>query len=54
MSAEILESGPADIALLAGGGGVFDVKVDGELVFSKQASNRFPDPGEIASLINDE
>ncbi len=51
MSAEILDSGPAEISLVAGGGGIFDVKLDGELIFSKAASARFPEPGEIAALI---
>lgn len=51
MSAEILDSGLAEISLVAGGGGIFDVKLDGELIFSKAASARFPEPGEIAALI---
>ena len=52
MSAEILDSGPAEISLVAGGGGIFDVKLDGELIFSKGASKRFPESGEIAALID--
>jgi selenoprotein W-related protein len=51
VSEEILDSGPAEISLVAGGGGIFDVKLDGELIFSKAASERFPEPGEIAALI---
>lgn len=34
-----------------GGGGVFDVVVEGEMIFSKHDSGRFPDPGEIVSLL---
>jgi hypothetical protein len=30
---------------------VFDVKVDGVLVFSKHALGRFPEPGEVVGLI---
>jgi len=30
---------------------VFEVSVDGELIFSKRSLNRFPDDGEIVGLI---
>jgi selT/selW/selH-like putative selenoprotein len=30
-----------------GGAGVFDVRVDGRLVFSKHEAGRFPEPEEI-------
>jgi hypothetical protein len=30
----------------------FDVVADGELVFSKQAEGRWPDDGEVLSLVN--
>jgi selT/selW/selH-like putative selenoprotein len=33
--------------LIASGGGVFEVVVDDELVFSKKARNRFPEDDEI-------
>jgi selT/selW/selH-like putative selenoprotein len=36
---------------IKGQGGVFDVVVDGTLVFSKHKEFRFPDPGEIAKLV---
>jgi selT/selW/selH-like putative selenoprotein len=32
------------------GGGVFEVELDGELIFSKKKLNRFPDDGEILKL----
>lgn len=51
MSAEIGHHDSAQIELLAGGGGVFDVRVDGNLIFSKHDQGRFPEPGEIAKLI---
>ncbi|MBN1552923.1 Rdx family protein [bacterium] len=34
-----------------GGGGIFDVVVDGEKIFSKFDAWRFPEPGEIVKLI---
>ena len=33
--------------LLKGRGGVFDVVIDGHLVFSKKQVGRFPEPGEV-------
>jgi len=37
--------------LIAGDGGVFEVRVDGELVFDKAQTGRFPKPGEVAALV---
>ncbi len=37
--------------LHAGDRGVFEVLVDGELVFSKLATGRFPARGEVAALV---
>ena len=37
--------------LIASGGGVFEIKRDGTLIFSKKALGRFPEEGEIAKLI---
>jgi selenoprotein W-related protein len=34
-----------------GAGGIFDVEVDGEMVYSKHQTGRFPEPGEITGLI---
>lgn len=51
MSAEIGHHDGAQIHLVTGGGGVFDVRVDGSLLFSKHKLGRFPEPGEIARLI---
>ncbi|MBQ14620.1 MAG: Rdx family protein [Gammaproteobacteria bacterium] len=51
MSAEIESVTGIKPELIAGGGGIFDVKSDGELLFSKFDSGRFPDAGEIATLI---
>ena len=51
MSAEIKEFTDAEVKLIAGGGGVFDVRCDGKLVFSKFEKKRFPDIGEMADLL---
>jgi len=37
--------------LIAGSGGVFEVVIDGQKIFSKAAIGRFPDDGEIVRLI---
>ncbi len=39
-------------ALVEGSNGVFEVTVDGKLVFSKKATHRFPDEGEVVRLIS--
>jgi selenoprotein W-related protein len=41
----------AEISLTPSGGGVFEVRVDGDLIFSKKALDRHPGPGEIVALI---
>ncbi len=53
MSAEIREVADAEIKLVAGSGGVFDVRCNGSLVFSKFREGRFPDVGELAMRIGD-
>ncbi len=37
--------------MIPGHGGVFDVTVDGKLIYSKKAVGRFPQPGEVLSLM---
>ena len=37
--------------LIRGGGGIFDVTVDGKLIFSKHRVGRFPEAGEVEGLI---
>jgi selenoprotein W-related protein len=41
----------AEVTLLKSSGGVFEVTVDGALVFSKKALGRHAGPGEIMRLI---
>lgn len=40
-----------DAELIRGKDGVFDVRVDGKLIFSKDELDRFPDPGEVEAKI---
>jgi len=41
----------AEVRLVPSSGGVFEVTVDGNLVFSKKALRRHAEPGEIVELI---
>ena len=40
-----------EIELIAGAGGIFDVSVDGRVVFSKAKAGRFPEPEHIIYTI---
>ena len=37
--------------LAEGTRGIFDVYVDGALIFSKHQEERFPEPGEVVTLV---
>jgi len=37
---------------IPGSTGQFDVVVDGSLLFSKQSEGRFPEDGEVLTLLN--
>ncbi len=39
------------VELISSGGGVFEVSLNGELIFSKKSLNRFPEDGEVRSII---
>ena len=54
MADELKQSFGASSKLIAGSGGVFEVTVDGRLVFSKKEAGRFPEPGEIAGMLRKE
>lgn len=41
------------LTLVTGGGGVFDVTVDGETLYSKKETGRHADTGEILRLFTD-
>jgi len=50
VAAEFKDALGAEVRLVKGSGGVFDVVVDGRTVFSKHDSGRFPRPGEVVRL----
>lgn len=43
----------ASVRLVPGGGGVYDVRVNGKLVFSKKQAGRFPELDELVQALND-
>ncbi len=42
-----------DLTLVTGDKGVFDVKVDGDLLYSKHETGRHAEPGEVLALFTD-
>ena len=54
MTTEVLTDSEAMVAewvLLPSSGGVFEVTVNGTLVFSKKSLGRHGEPGEVAGLV---
>ena len=41
----------ADVTLIKGSGGVFEITVDGNLLFSKKQLGRYPTDEEIVALV---
>jgi predicted Rdx family selenoprotein len=48
---ELRDAVGADATAIPGARSQFDVLVDGDLLFSKQATGRFPEDGEIVGLL---
>jgi hypothetical protein len=55
VEAELINEFPGCIVeLIDGSGGIFDVSLDGSMVFSKHEMNdRFPDEGEVPRLVRE-
>jgi len=51
LAAELKTKLGVESKLISGSGGVFDVTVDGTVVFSKKSVGRFPEPGEIVGML---
>ncbi len=43
----------SELTLVMGSKGVFDVEVDGEVLYSKHATGRHAEPGEVLGLFTD-
>jgi selenoprotein W-related protein len=53
---ELLTTFPAElgeVALVPGSGGVFEIRVDGETIWSRKAEGGFPDLPELKRLVRD-
>ena len=56
MAQEMLTTFVADlkeVALVPGKGGIFEVRLDGETIWSRAAEGRFPEAPELKQLIRD-
>lgn len=56
MAQELLttfEAELGEVALLPSAGGVFEVRVDGETLWSRKAEGRFPELRELKQLVRD-
>jgi selenoprotein W-related protein len=56
MAQELLitfEAEVGEVALRPGRGGVFEVRVDGETIWSRTDRERFPDAAELKQLVRD-
>ena len=52
LEAELKSKFPGvETKLILSGGGVYEIILDGELIFSKKTLGRFPDDGEVVALI---
>ncbi len=56
MAQELLttfESDLSKVALVPGTGGIFEVRLNGELLFSRKEHGRFPESKELKQLVRD-
>jgi len=51
LEAELKKQLAAEVELIPGSSGIYEIIADGRLIFSKQAAGRFAEPEEIISLI---
>jgi selenoprotein W-related protein len=51
LAAEVKRELGTEVTLVPGRGGIFDVRADGELIYSKSATGRFPNAGEVTALL---
>ena len=48
---ELKDAFGAEVELLSSSGGVFEIVIDDELIFSKKNLQRFPEEGEVVLLL---
>ncbi len=42
-----------EVALIPGAGGIFEVRLEGKLIFSREQQRRFPESKELKKLVRD-
>jgi selenoprotein W-related protein len=47
------EESVGTVEVVTGDGGIFDVHVDGDLVFTKSMLGRYPDPDDVLPLLRE-
>jgi selT/selW/selH-like putative selenoprotein len=50
---EEFEDSIETVEIVTGKGGIFDVHVDGDLVFEKSMLGRYPEPDDVIPLVRD-
>lgn len=50
MSAEIKQTTGEAVTLIGGGGGIFEIRQNGTLLWKKERGGSFPLPGEASAL----
>ncbi|GJM26931.1 MAG: hypothetical protein DHS20C16_33460 [Phycisphaerae bacterium] len=53
LAADIKKEIGVDCEMIAGGGGIFDVKVNGEMVYSKHQTGEFPEHPPLIKQIQE-
>jgi len=51
LAAAIKKQTGANPELIKGGGGIFDVRLDGKLIYSKDETGRFPQDAEVLQVL---
>ena len=54
MAAELEKSMHVKSTLIPGAGGIFEVKRDGEPIYTKAETGRFPEAGEVTAILQAE
>jgi predicted Rdx family selenoprotein len=52
VAAELNKIAGVEIQLIEGKGGIFDIKKDGKIIYSKKETGRFPKAGEVTALLS--
>jgi len=50
VSAEIKDTTGVQSELIGGSGGIFEIRLNGSVIWKKQRSGHFPEQGEVAQL----